>query len=159
MRRIPLFTLLALAVPVAASAQPDVRDHRAPAPPPDVRDHRPGHEVKIRGYEPPMGAAGTTITLHGDLPPGTAIQLGKQKVMPTAAGEHTWTVVVPNIPAGVHPLEIDVNGTLTKVGTFEVQAAAAAPPPPAGGPPPGEHHHREWKLDQPVVSSYWPMKA
>jgi IPT/TIG domain len=42
-----------------------------------------------------------------------------------------------------------------------------APPPeaPPPAPPPDTHggrdsgHHREWKLDRPVVSSYWPMKG
>ncbi len=43
-------------------------------------------------------------------------------------------------------------------------AAAGAPPPPVGGPPgpmspPGEDHHHEWKIDRPVVSSYWPARG
>ncbi len=157
MRRIPLLTLLALAVPIAASAQPDVRDHRAPPPPPDVRDHRPGgNEVKIRAVEPRSGAAGTTLTLRGELPPGAVVMLGEHKgIMPTVAGEHAWTLVVPDMPPGVHPVKIDVGGKLTEVGQFEVTAAG----PPPGEPPMGEHHHREWKLERPVVSSYWPMKA
>jgi hypothetical protein len=38
----------------------------------------------------------------------------------------------------------------------------AAPPPPAAEPPDrGDRrdHHREWKLDRPMVSSYWPVKG
>jgi hypothetical protein len=43
-------------------------------------------------------------------------------------------------------------------------ADGAAPPPSPGappGPPPDDRgeHHREWKLDRPVVSSYWPVKG
>jgi len=33
------------------------------------------------------------------------------------------------------------------------------PPGPPGPPPPPEEHHRDWKLDRPVVSSYWPPKG
>jgi hypothetical protein len=34
------------------------------------------------------------------------------------------------------------------------------PPPPVEPPgPPGEHHHHDWKLDLPVISSYWPTKG
>jgi hypothetical protein len=44
-----------------------------------------------------------------------------------------------------------------------VDASAAPPPPPSEPPPPPpddrDEHHREWKLDRPVVSSYWPVKA
>ncbi|HEX8108193.1 MAG TPA: IPT/TIG domain-containing protein, partial [Kofleriaceae bacterium] len=41
---------------------------------------------------------------------------------------------------------------------------SAAPPPPPGeppGPPPDDRgdRHREWRLDRPVVSSYWPVKG
>jgi hypothetical protein len=41
-------------------------------------------------------------------------------------------------------------------------AAPTAPPPPPGmgGPPMGsEEHHRDWKVDRPTVSSYWPSKG
>jgi hypothetical protein len=42
--------------------------------------------------------------------------------------------------------------------------ASAVPPAPPGeppGPPPDDRgeRHREWKLDRPVVSSYWPVKG
>jgi IPT/TIG domain-containing protein/YXWGXW repeat-containing protein len=44
--------------------------------------------------------------------------------------------------------------------------ASAVPPAPPGeppGPPPDDRgdpeHHRPWKLDRPVVSSYWPVKG
>jgi hypothetical protein len=41
--------------------------------------------------------------------------------------------------------------------------AAPPPPPPVTGeapPPPGEAHHRhEWRMDRPMVSSYWPTKG
>lgn len=164
MRRITLLPLLALAVPVVASAQPDVRDHRAPPPGPERRDHRPNHGgVEIRKIEPNAGPVGSTFTIRGDLPPGTAIMIGTRKAMPTAAGDHTWTVVVPELRPGFMDLSVDVAGTVTKVGTFEVTAsAAAAPPPPPGAPPPapppvGEHRHREWKIDRPVISGYWPQ--
>jgi 23S rRNA pseudoU1915 N3-methylase RlmH len=54
-----------------------------------------------------------------------------------------------------------------------VDTSAAPPPAPAEPPPPApppdgrdgrdghgdRDHHREWKLDQPVVSSYWPVKG
>jgi hypothetical protein len=38
----------------------------------------------------------------------------------------------------------------------------AEPPPQPPGPPPGgdnRDHRRDWKLDRPVVSSYWPVKG
>jgi hypothetical protein len=40
----------------------------------------------------------------------------------------------------------------------------APPPPPGAAPgapmmPPMPEHHREWKMDRPVVSSYWPAKG
>jgi len=40
-------------------------------------------------------------------------------------------------------------------------AGTETPPPPPGAPPmAGEHHrHHEWKLDRPVVSSFWPGKG
>jgi hypothetical protein len=158
MRRILLLPLLALAAPLVASAQPDVRDHRPP--PPNVRDHRPAAIHKI---EPASGAVGSTITLHGELPAGAVIQIGRKKVTPTATGEHKWEVIVPELRPGAHELEIEVGGAVTKVGMFEVTAAAAAaappPPPPPGElppPPPGEHRHREWRLEWPVISSFWP---
>lgn len=167
MRRITLLPLLALAVPVVASAQPDVRDHRAPPPAPEhrgpeVRDHRPGHEaVEIRKIEPNSGPVGSTFTIRGDLPPGAAIMVGTRKAMPTSAGDHTWNVVVPELRPGFMDLSVDVAGTVTKVGTFEVTAAAGAPPPPPPGAPPppppsGDHRHHEWKIDRPVISGYWP---
>ena len=165
MRRIPLLPLLLLAVPLAASAQPDVRDHR-----PEPRDHRDHHgEVEIKKIEPNAGPVGSSFTIRGELPPGAAVLIGKRKAMPTAAGEHAWSVIIPEMKPGIKDLEIDAGGTVTKVGSFEVTAAATAggppppPPPGAGAPPPppppmGEHHHHhEWKLDRPVVSSYWPM--
>jgi hypothetical protein len=42
---------------------------------------------------------------------------------------------------------------------------APTAPPPSPGEPPGpsadgrDEHRREWKLDRPVVSSYWPVKG
>ena len=39
--------------------------------------------------------------------------------------------------------------------------AGEVPPGPPGPPMPpgGEEHHREWKLDRPTVSSYWPQRG
>lgn len=34
-----------------------------------------------------------------------------------------------------------------------------APPPPGAMVPPMPEHHRDWKIDRPVVSSYWPAKG
>ncbi|HMG52480.1 MAG TPA: IPT/TIG domain-containing protein [Kofleriaceae bacterium] len=45
-----------------------------------------------------------------------------------------------------------------------VDASAAPPPPPPPAPPAPDRgdrgdHHREWKLDRPMVSSFWPVKG
>jgi hypothetical protein len=50
-----------------------------------------------------------------------------------------------------------VDGEWVDVGA----AASPPPPPPPDGPRSPDHpeHHRDWKLDRPMVSSYWPVKG
>lgn len=45
---------------------------------------------------------------------------------------------------------------------IDVGAAPPPPPPPpvSDQPPPGEfHHRRDWRIERPMVSSYWPTKG
>jgi hypothetical protein len=44
-------------------------------------------------------------------------------------------------------------------GEWVEAGAAAPPPPPAAEPPDRRDHHREWKIERPMVSSYWPGKG
>lgn len=138
-----------MALGAVATAQPADRDHH---------DHDRG-PPEVRDIEPASGPVGTTVTIHGhDIPAGATVMIGKQHITSAAAGAHAWTFTVPaTLHPGAHPIEIEVAGKVTPVGTFEVTAAAEPPPPPpAMG---GEAHHHDWKLDRPVVSSYWPTKG
>lgn len=46
-------------------------------------------------------------------------------------------------------------------GDWEDEGAPPPPPPPTSDEPPRDHreHRREWRLDRPTVSSYWPIKG
>ena len=44
-------------------------------------------------------------------------------------------------------------------GEWVDASAAPPPPPPEPAAPDRGDHHREWKLDRPMVSSFWPVKG
>ncbi|HMG24990.1 MAG TPA: IPT/TIG domain-containing protein [Kofleriaceae bacterium] len=142
----------------SSSAQPNVRDHRTPPPPaPAERDHR----------RPPPPAA--------DLPREAPPSPREERIEARAgfvwiqgrwdwrAGKWDW------IPghwererAGKHWREArweQRDGGYVLIDGEWVDASAAPPPPPAPPAPDRGDHHREWKLDRPMVSSFWPVKG
>ena len=52
-----------------------------------------------------------------------------------------------------------IDGEWVDTGIVPPGPGNQPPPPPPSEPSEREHHHREWKLDRPVVSSYWPIKG
>ena len=162
MRRVePWLLAVTIATGIAAraadsSAQP-TRDRHAPPPPPVERDHRrtppPGDYPREAPPPPHDEHAGTRA--------GSVWAAGRWD---WRAGKWEW------LPGH---WERERPGKRWNPGRWDHQGDrwvlveggwvdGAAPPPSPGappGPPPPEEHHREWKLDRPVVSSYWPVKG
>jgi len=170
--RLPGILALTLAS-ATASAQPAERDHRHPAPPPPPppveRDHRhgPGLDVVINAtVEPPAPQVENPGVKAGfEWVPGRYDwKGGKWEWMAghwerERAGKH-WRPGKWEKRAGGWAW---TEGEWADAGAVVATAppAPGAPPPPGAPmpPPPMEHHHHEWKIETPVVSSYWPAKG
>jgi hypothetical protein len=164
--------ILALAFASAtASAQPAERDHRHPAPPPPPppvdRDHRhgPGLDVVINAtvappapqVENPGAKAGFEwVPGRYDWKGGKWEWMGGHWER-ERAGKH-WRPGRWEQRGGGWAF---VDGEWIDAGAAGAMPPPGAAPPPPGAmpPPPGEHHHHDWKMDRPVVSSYWPAKG
>jgi hypothetical protein len=161
----------------SSSAQSTVRDHRHPAAPPPAAPPPaappPADHVRDHRREPPP-AAGPT-----DAPP----PLREENTAPRAGfvfvrgrwdwrgGKWEW------LPghwererAGKQWREArweqrDGAFVLVDGEWIDIGAAAAPPPlpteppPPEPGAPDRREHRRVWRLDRPMVSSYWPLKG
>jgi hypothetical protein len=139
----------------SSSAQPNPRDHRGP--PPGDRDHR---------REPPSG------DYPREAPPPPREEKAEARAgFAWARGRWDWRAGKWEWLPG--HWERERPGKQWREARWEPRDgayvlidgewvdASAAPPPP--GPPPEDRgdreHRREWKLDRPVVSSYWPVKG
>jgi hypothetical protein len=121
-----------------------------PPGPPPVNDDRP-HQPPPPPRDEHIGARAGYVWAHGRWD----WRAGKWEWMP-GHWEHAqpgrqWREASWELRDGAYVL---VDGTWIDT---------SAPPPPASGepgPPPGpDDHPREWKLDRPVISSYWPVKG
>jgi len=162
MRRVEPWLLAVTAVTgiaagaTTSSAQPSPRDHRAP---PAARDHH---------REPPPGDYPREAP-----PPPHEEKLEARAGFVWAAGRWDWRGGKWEWLPG--HWERERPGKRWNPGRWDHQGDrwvlvegswgdGAAPPPSPGEPPApapddrGEHP-REWKLDRPVVSSYWPVKG
>lgn len=164
------FVLASAAYLGAASAQPDVRDHRAPPPAPQ-RDHDHDHDRDDR--RPPPVANGPTEAPPSPREEHQAARAGFVWIPGKWdwKGKWEWT-------AG--HWERERAGKRWRAAQWQNQSNtwvlvdgdwidANAPentgivPPPMGDHP-GDHdmdhhEHHEWKLDRPTVGSFWPAKG
>jgi hypothetical protein len=163
-----------------SSAQPDVRDHRgakAPppaAPPPADRDHGRGHEHDRKRpppateptEAPPAPQAETATSRAGFVwIPGRWDWRGKWEWV---AGHAERERAGKNWREGHWDHQGDKwvysDGAWAEVGTASPPLIPPDRLPPQPMPPdrhdPERHdRRREWKLDRPTVSSYWPVKG
>ena len=153
----------------SSSAQPSPRDHRGPPPPVD-RDHR-------RDSPPPADRDHRRESPPADVPREAPPPPHEEKVEARAgfvwaAGRWDWRGGKWEWLPG--RLERERPGQRWNPGHWDHQSDhwvlvegswvdGAAPPPAPPGPPADDRGdrepHREWKLDRPVVSSYWPVKG
>lgn len=180
---------LAVAGTSIAHAQPAVRDHRddrKPAPPTDHdrdhgRDHRgPGATADDGPHEAPPPPRPETVTPR----PGYVWVAGQWD---WKSGAYAWTAGHWERERAGKQWRTgrwEQNGDRWKYtdGGWDAAGTATAPTPVPDGHDmhagdhrgnddhrgPGDQHgddhrgdrpHRAWKLDQPVVSSYWPVKG
>ncbi|MGE5184598.1 MAG: IPT/TIG domain-containing protein [Acidobacteriota bacterium] len=135
------------------------------------------------GEAPPPAPPGTPVTGPGFVPPGDepnaapppppAENPGARAGFEWVAGRYNWRDHKWQWMPGHwereragqhwHPGRWDrrdghwiwVEGTWG-AGPVVVETPPAPPGPPM---PEGEHHHREWRLERPTVSSYWPQRG
>ena len=153
---------------------------------PDTRDHRPGHKPDVHDHRPPPPPQAGAVPTAGPTeapPPPREEKAAARAGFTWIAGRWDWRAGKwewvdghwERERAGKHwragrwdhkgDAWVYVDGEWTDESRAGTAAAPPAPPPVATTPPPAppmpdhDRPHHEWKLDRPVISSYWPVKG